>query len=363
MREQRIEPTDLEALRQAEVGGADIAVVALPGQLESDVRIVPDEVTNALLVRATPADWGVVREAVDALDLRPLQVMIEVLIAEVRRDRTYDVGLSATTPAETDEDGELRFEDRIGAALLGEAAGDFLVRIRDIGDVDVDVALSLLAANGRVRILSRPVILAQNNLEARILVGSERPFVQVFRTLPTDVATRDQIVQYRDVGTQLTILPTINPDGYVSLEVVQEVSTATSESQFGAPVISTREASTNLFVRDAHTAVIGGLIDHQTERTRSGIPLLKDIPLLGWLFGSTRDRTIATELFLFLTPHIVSSDEDLERLRRSVDGRAEMIGDAGDENPRILGGADPAKDAVDADPGEDPSADAPGRRQ
>ena len=108
--------------------------------------------------------------------------------------------------------------------------------------------------------LSRPLVLAENNLEARILVGSQRPFVQVFRSLPTDAAVRDQVVQYRDVGTSLSLLPTINPDGYVNLQVKQEVSAATAEQQFGAPVISTREASTHLFVKDGETVVMAGII-------------------------------------------------------------------------------------------------------
>lgn len=338
MRGQRIYPDDMEALRpRADVEVAvGAATVAIPAQLEGEVQIVADELTNSLLVRATPGDWGVIGEAIEALDLRPLQVLIEVLIAEVRRDRTFDVGLRAITRADVDDEGQVTFRDRVGGALLGETTGNILLELQNLGNIDIDVAISALSANGRVRILSRPVLLAQNNLEARILVGSERPFVQVFRSLPTESATRDQIVQYRDVGTQLTILPTINPDGYVNLQVVQEVSNATSESQFGAPIISTREASTSLFVRDGETAVIGGLIDHQTERTRSGIPLLKDIPVLGWLFGSTRDNTISTELFLFLTPHIVRSDDDLRRVGEAVDERAEMVGEALEENPPIF---------------------------
>lgn len=340
MRDQNIRPEDLEALRPGGPGEVRVdtsgGAISMPGSLSGPVQIVADELSNALLVRATPRDWAVIRDAIDALDLRPLQVLIEVLIAEVRRDRTHDLGISATTPASADDDGNVTFDDRVGASLLGDTDGNLRVVLRDLGSVDVDVTLSALAASGRVRILSRPVLLAQNNLEAHILVGSERPFVQVFRTLPTEAATRDQIVQYRDVGTQLTILPTINPDGYVNLQVVQEVSNATSESQFGAPIISTREASTSIFIHDGRTAVIGGLIDSQTERTRTGIPLLKDIPLLGWLFGSTHDSRISTELFLFITPHIVRTDQDLERVRRGVDDRTGLIGEALDENPPVL---------------------------
>jgi len=106
---------------------------------------------------------------------------------------------------------------------------------------------------------------------------------------------------------------------------VQEVSTATAETQFGAPIISTREASTRLFARDGQTVVIGGLIDRQHEQTRSGIPVLKDIPVLGVLFGSREDRSIRSELFLFLTPHILETDEDMDRAREGVEQEAELL--------------------------------------
>jgi general secretion pathway protein D len=142
--------------------------------------------------------------------------------------------------------------------------------------------------------------------------------VQVSRSLPTDAAVRDQVIQYRDVGTKLTLTPTINDDGYVNLQVVQEVSTATAETQFDAPIISTREAATHLFVKDGRTAVLGGLIDRQQERTRTGIPILMDLPILGSLFGSTRKTMSNSELFLFLTPHIITDDDDLEQARDSI---------------------------------------------
>ncbi len=316
----QIPPVRLEVEQEVvpDVGG--VATV-LPGEVAGAVQIVPDELTNSLLVRASEADYEVVRYAIDALDLRPLQALIEVLIVEVRRDRNQEVGVSLGSIDSLSRG----FDDRVAATLQGTAGGDFTLTVRDLGYLGVDAAVSILSASGDVRILSRPVVLAQNNQEARILVGAERPFVQVFRSLPTESAIRDQIVQYRNVGTELTITPTINPDGYVNLEVLQEVSNATAETQFGAPVISTREAATRLFVRDGQSVVIGGLIDEQRDRSRSGIPILKDIPLLGYLFGTTRDRRIQSELFLFLTPHIVETDEDADRIRDAIEGRTDML--------------------------------------
>lgn len=332
LRDQRIPPTVFDTLTrrpQAEREQTPGVTTVSPVP-QGEVQIIPDETTNSLLVRASQADWDVIQHAVAALDLRPTQVLIEVLIAEVRRTNEYEVSVSGKAT-----------KNGNSAELRGVTSGALLLRWMNGGRVDVNVALSLLATRGDVRILSRPILLAQNNQEARILIGAQRPFVQVFRSLPTDAGVRDQIVQYRDVGTSLTILPTINPDGYVNLQLTQEVSTATNETQFGAPVISTREASTNLFVRDGQTTVIGGLIDRQGEKTRTGIPLLIDLPVLGALFGTTRSNTSVSELFLFLTPYVVQSDEDVDRLREGVEQRLELLKPEIQKAPPITPASEP----------------------
>ncbi len=293
---------------------------SLPAQLRGDVQIVPEEATNSLLVRAEAGDWDVIRQAIQSLDLRPLQALIEVMIAEVRRTSDFQIGTSGRIGSDTGNGGT-----RVVGALTGSSAGDFALNVMRVGRINVDVALNALATSGRVRILSRPVLLAQNNQEAKILIGSERPFIQVFRSLPTDAAVRDQVVQYRDVGTSLAILPTINDDGYVSLQVSQQVSTATAETQFGAPIISTREASTHLFVRDGQTVVIGGLVERQRDQNKSGIPLLKDLPLIGGLFGSRTSTTSNSELFVFLTPHVIATDDDADRVREGVQGGTDLL--------------------------------------
>ena len=326
LRSTQIPPFSMDTVARSAIVAAGATVLA--GAVQGEIQIVPDETTNSLLIRAQPADYEIIRQAVDVLDLRPLQVFIEVLIAEVRRTRGLDLGITAN--ASKVENG-----NETSGSITSSAANDFLVRFTRGGSVSVDVALSALSTRGDVHILSRPLILAENNLEARILVGSQRPFVQVFRSLPTDNGVRDQVVQYRDVGTSLSLLPTINPDGYVNLQVKQEVSSATTELQFGAPVISTREASTHLFVKDGETVVIGGLADRQVEQTRSGIPILSSIPWIGGLFGATRNTDAQNELYLFLTPHIVTSDDDASQLRKSIEGRLDNIGGKREDNPQV----------------------------
>jgi len=319
-----------QLLQQQQQGQQFIIPQIRPGDLQDNVTIVPDEVTNSLLVRATPNDWQIVQQAIQSLDLRPLQVLIEVVIAEVRRNNELNVGVSASA-TKTGASGNVTSGELLSPA---PTSGIALSLLRT-GDISIDATLTALASTGNVRILSRPVVLAQNNQEAYILVGSERPFVQVSQAVPQGQPTVIQTVQYRDVGTRLTITPTINEDGYVNLAVTQEVSAATTETQFDAPVISTREAQTQLLARDGQTVVLGGLMDHQEDKRRSGIPFLKDIPIIGFLFGSTQETTTNSELFLFLTPYIVASDADADRIREEIENRGGLLKDVVPVKPLV----------------------------
>lgn len=276
--------------------------------LSGSVTIVPDELTNSLLIRASKEDFDVLKEAVDQLDIRPLQVLIEVLIVEVQRNRSLAFGSSFFLPPQSVDKGD----GTVDATVRGASLGDLVIRLMNLGHAQVDATLTAAASRGDVQIVSRPVLLASNNTEARFLVGSQRPFVQVSRSLPTDTPSRDQVVQYKDVGTRLTVRPTINQDGYVSLLIQQEINAATSEVAFDAPVISTREASTQVLVRDGQTIVLGGLRDHQRDVTQSGVPILSSLPLIGGLFGSANRQTTETELYLFLTPRILKTDADAD---------------------------------------------------
>jgi general secretion pathway protein D len=279
-----------------------------PSAITGAVTIVADELTNSLLVRASQADFDVIREAVDQLDIRPLQVLIEVLIVETRKDRSLSLGADWFVPPQSVDRGNGTAE----ASLLGGGLGDLVIRLLSLGRADVDATIRAAASRGDVKIVSQPVLLASNNQEARFLVGSQRPFVQVSRSLPTDAPSRDQVIQYRDVGTKLTVRPTINQDGYVSLLIQQEINAATNEVAFDAPVISTREAVTRVLVKDGQTIVLGGLRDQQRDVNQSGVPVLSSIPILGGLFGSASRRTNETELYLFLTPRILRTDVDAD---------------------------------------------------
>jgi len=297
-----VAPAPAAGAPQPPAGGTKPAILSGP------VTIVPDELTNSILIRASETDFDVLKLGVEQLDIRPLQVLIEVMIVEARHDRSFSFGADLFAPRQSvDHDN-----GTVDASSVGGGLGDLVIHLMNIGHAEIDATLRTAASKGDVQIVSRPVLLASNNTEARLLVGSQVPFVQVSRSLPTDTPTRDQVVQYRDVGTKLTIRPTINQDGYVSLLVQQEVNSATSEVLFDAPVISTREAATQVLVKDGQTIVLGGLRDRQRNTNQSGIPILSRIPIIGGLFGSADRHASETELYLFLTPRILRTDADAD---------------------------------------------------
>jgi general secretion pathway protein D len=298
------------------------AVVSRSATFSGDVTIVPDPRSNSLLIRASAHDFSLIQAAVDQLDTRPLQVLIEVVIAEVQRSWSLTFGVDGGSAPATVNGGKTTVKGTVNG---NPGVTDFVLQVMHLGRLDINATLSAAEEHGEVRILSRPVVIASNNETATINVGSQRPFVQVSRSLPNDQATQDQVIQYKDVGTKLTVSPTISPDGYVVLQVSQEVDNATTEIAFDAPVISTRSVQTELLIKDGQTVALGGLTDRQHDSNQGGVPLLSKIPLIGGLFGhSSRDMT-EDELFLFLTPHVIRTDADADSVTTPMLKKAEVV--------------------------------------
>ena len=292
--------------------------------------IVPDQATNSLVIRTAPPNFSVLQETIDQLDVRPPQVLLEVLIAEVTLDRANQYGINwqlftqkgvsgDSTRGATVGVGPQQFSDSLLKGLQGLG-----IRLISLATVDVRAILQALATRTNVRVLSTPRILALNNEEARILVGSEVPFVS--STFAGLTAQLNTVVQFRNVGTQLTVIPTVNKDGYVTFRVLQEVSALSQQTVAAAqnaPIITTREAETSAIVKTGHTVVIGGLIGETQQTVESGVPLLKDLPLLGLLFKNRSTSHERTEIAIFLTPYVVFTDEQADSLMQRERDRLE----------------------------------------
>lgn len=288
-----------------------------PGALTGQTTVVPHAPSNSLLLRTAPPNFPLLQETIEALDRRPAQVLLEVTVAEVTLGAGDQFGVDWRSVG-----GSTDISSGNPAVADSSSLRDFAVRVVTLRNANVRAILRALSSRSQVRVLSTPSILAANNRESRILVGNRVPFIASTR-LGNDVAI-DRTVQFEDVGTQLTIVPTINDDDYVSVQILQEVSTLTTQtiqSALNAPVISTREAATRTVIRDGQTVVIAGLIGDSRETIESGVPLLMDIPLLGAFFRRRSVSRNRSEVAIFVTPYIVRSDADADVIRERVRDR------------------------------------------
>lgn len=312
---------------------------------EGEVRFIADEVTNAVIVATFPRNWTDIEDTLKKLDRMPRQVLIEVLVAEITlsddlrlgiewafRTGRFDVfnaptppGASSTTTTLT---GRPTFPIPSLATIGGLTQGlNFFTFATDV----FFTALNTLAADSKVNILSSPSILTTENKKAVINVSRSIPIVTAQQvpivgvttpgatptTTPTAVGT--QTIEYKDAGVILTVTPRIGEKGTVALDVKQEVNeVGPTITPPGSPSFTKREAETSAVLTNNQTLALGGLIQNKRTLTRSGIPLLNRIPLLGLLFGSTEEKIEKTELLILITPRVLGTALDAARLTEEM---------------------------------------------
>ncbi len=283
---------------------------AFEGEMLGDLNIVADRATNALVIRTTGPNYDILRETIEKLDIMPKQVLIEVLIAEISLDERTEWGLDFLLQGrdQFDVDGlSGTVEGQFGRGRLDMDATPG-IRYGVIQPGRLDATIRALASMTDIDVLSTPNILTSDNKQARILIGQEVPFVSSSRTLEGGVI--DETVEFRDVGIELEVTPHINNEGFVALDLFQAVNDLTETVIFDANVINKREAQTSVVVKDRETVVIGGLINEDNTINESGIPFLKDIPLLGYLFKRYSTIKVKNELIILLTPYVIENIED-----------------------------------------------------
>jgi len=277
--------------------------------LAGQVYFVADEDTNSIMVMTAAKNFDRIRDIIDEMDRSVPQVLIKVLLAEVTRTNSKDLGVEfSALNLRASGRGSQVFSD------FGVAAGtDGL--IYKLVEKDVTAALRALETVGKLDVLSRPYILASDNQAASITVGHRVPFIQNSRT--TDTGQTINTIQYENIGIILNVTPHINPAGLVILDVAPEISALTGDTvpisdTVDAPVYANRSATSRVAINNGQTIVIGGLMeDKKTENVRR-VPLLGSIPVLGALFRRTVTDLTKTELLIFLTPHVAQQPATLE---------------------------------------------------
>jgi general secretion pathway protein D len=293
------------------------ATITSTGELSGEVKIIADEVNNSLIFKAKPKDYQIIKEVLKKLDVIPRQVLIDVLIAEVSLSNEVQYGVEwfiKGLDAFGQKAGNARLDRGLGAALENGLRG-FTYTLWG-GDDTLRALIHLLDEATDVDILSAPNIVATDNQEARIEIGEDVPVLSESIVSTGGVTT--QGVQYRKTGIILQVKPYINDNGLVRMEVTQEVSQVNDQQTSGitSPRITNRKATTYLIAEDGQHILIGGLMSTKTQETHTGIPVLKDIPILGYLFGSKGQKVEKKELIFILTPHVIKSREHADRLTK-----------------------------------------------
>ncbi len=293
------------------------------------VNIMPDEETNSLIITASRSEFTVLEDVIAKLDIPRRMVYLEALIMEVDADRTFDVGVQwlaggifddGTGRLITGFSGEPAFQTIAGmtdpenpSLPSGFTLGVLKEGIKIGGITFPNIAAVLRAYQGDsdINIISTPQILTTDNKKAEILVGQNVPYI----TSQNTTSSQQDYTQYeyRDVATKLSITPQISQGETLRLEIATEVTRlkqGSGEDQF-RPTTFKRTADTTVIVRDRETIVIGGIIGQDSTNSEFKIPLLGDIPLLGWLFRTKSSTDTKVNMFIFITPHIIKNPADI----------------------------------------------------
>jgi type II secretion system protein D len=323
---------------------------------EREILAIANEDSNTMLIDYSPRFEGSILDIVKELDQPPPQVMIKVLVIEVTMEDSLELGvefawqdLQWTKAGPTDT----TTFDYVGGADIGAAGSGLGGFTFTITGADFDFLLRALQAESDIKVLSRPQIVAMDNQEAEIKVVQDVPYVNSTSTSIAGQITT-QVARATDIGITLNVTPQINPDGWVRLEIEQQVSDLTDSTVQVAPGVSSpiffrRQASTTVTVMDNETIVLGGLIGTRETHTENKVPLAGDVPIIGTLFRSQVNRQRRSELLIILTPTIVRTVEDFRELSIQERDRTGLIG-----NDVLMG---PLMEGLRVRPQELPPAD------
>ncbi len=311
---------------------------------EGEINVVVDETNNALVVRSFARDYKGILETIRKLDIYPRQVLIEILLADIVLTDNAELGIDLVRYL---DGGKWQQTIQFGefSALAAAGPGLTYTIVEEAGRFSA--AIKAAATLGRLRVLTSPHLLASNNKEAKIQVGTSEPILtNTYTSTGTATATTptgfvEGTIEYKDIGTILSLTPRISDGGLVTLELTIEESSldsreigrkdtsttaavASSSSTFSVPAFNKTTAKTVLSIKDGQTIAIGGLIRKTKGDSSQGVPLLSRIPLLGFFFGKNKRTDDRRELILLLTPHIITDESQsktvTDEFREKIEG-------------------------------------------
>ena len=307
--------------------------------VSKNVQIVPDKATNTLVIMAEREDYKILENIIKQLDVPRAMVYIEALIMEVNATKDFKLGVEWSGVKDTGHFSGLEGSKSAAFASSGTgvlssltttatAAGTLLglppgfsmgivgagIKIGDVIFPTIGAMVQAYKTDADVSILSTPQLLTLDNEEAEINVGSNVPYLTRQQDSSTSTLVNYNTYEYKDVGVTLNITPNINEENFVRLKISQEVTKVTSGAEKATPTTLKRTAKTTVVVKDGETIVIGGLVGDSTDDGTNKVPFLGEVPIIGWLFKAQTVKREKTNLYVFLTPHIVRTQKEAAQL-------------------------------------------------
>jgi general secretion pathway protein D len=287
-----------------------------------DVRIVPDEVNNLLLIKSSPSDYQRIMGVLRRIDRAPLQVMINATIAEVTLNDSLRYGVQVFLKGKKLTGGHVNAEAIPLAPTypgLNFIIGSF---------TDPRIVLDALASVTEVKVVSSPSVVVVDNQPALLKVGDEVP-VSTQQTSAIEVPNAPIVssIRFRDTGVILKVIPRVNSSGLVTMDIEQEISAVVPQPGGPSltPTISQRRIASTISVYSGQMVALGGLISEQRNRDKSGLPVINRIPILGEIIGSNELAAKRTELIVFIRPQVIRDPRDARDVAEELRSRLQSM--------------------------------------
>lgn len=297
------------------------------GAEHASVRIEADEAHNALLISASARDYELIRQVLQGIDVPPLQVLIEVTVAEVTLNDKLNYGVQYFI--NSGNTNTLLTTGASAAGIVPATPGFALSWIT--GKFQPRAILDALSEVTETKVISTPRLLVLSNQTARLQVGDVVPIItqSATSTITSNPLVLNNVT-YKETGVVLEVTPRVNSGGYVTMDVNQSVSDVvnTTTSTIDSPTIRQRRLTSTISVKSGESILLGGLIQQKNDRGASGIPILNELPGIGSLFGTRNNAIGRTELIMLMTPRVIGNEDAARDATARVEREFQAVLDA-----------------------------------
>lgn len=298
--------------------------------------IIPDKEENSLIIEASPLRYRGIISVIKQLDVMRKQVYVQVIIAEVNLSKSMEIGTQyGVEKGNFFGAGNYNMSQGItdflsnpfsvSGFVAGMAGGQIQLPIGPNGTMETVPSFAalfrLIATNSDINVLSAPDILTLDNQKAEIMVGENVPFITSSATSQFALQNIVTQVERQKVGVELKIIPTVDSNNYMQLEIYGKISAIIPSpdglnANLVGPTTSERYIKTNVLVKNGQLVIIGGLIQNTVNKTVTGVPLLSDIPLLGYLFSDKSTQINRDNLVILISPRIITTNKELRNITK-----------------------------------------------